>query len=476
MESKDNKTNIMTNNITRRRFLGQVNCAAIGSLPILNTLLNLKLAGTIAASTPGNTDYRALVCLFLSGGIDTFNVLVPRGDSEYAEYAAVRGAIALPQASLLPITPAGLSGLELGLHPGLTNVQSLFEGGKAALVTNVGTLVEPVTKDEYNNGLKPLPLGLYSHSDQQEQWQTSMPSVRSSKGWAGRAADLLGSLNSNDTISMNVSLTGQNIWQSGEGAFAYTVNSDGAVALDGYDPTNTDQWSTVPIRTKAVDSQLAFNYQHLLTQAFATAKKKAMDAYALFNSATNITLPANVTFPTSDLANNLMMVAKAIAGHSAMGHTRQTFFIEYGGWDHHDKLLVSQAAMLPEVDAALKAFYDCLATLGLSDKVTLFTASDFARTLTTDSDGADHAWGGNHLVIGGAVNGHRLYGTYPRLYVDNPLDVGRGRIIPQIPVDSYFAELALWLGVSPSDLHLVVPNISAFYDVSSSGAPVGFLG
>jgi len=464
----------MPNPISRRRFLGRMNCAAISSLPILNTLLNLKLAGTVAAATD-NTDHRALVCLFLSGGCDTFNVLVPRGSAEYAEYSAVRGGIALPQSSLRPINPVGLSGMQLGLHPGLPGLQSLFEAGHAAFVSNVGTLIEPVTKQEYYDGLKRLPLGLYSHSDQIEQWHTSTPNIRSPKGWGGRMGDLLHSMNSLDTVSMNISLTGSNIWQCGENTFEYTVSTDGAISLDGYDPTDTDEWSTTPIRTKAIDSQLALNYRHLLTQAFNAKKRGAMDAYNLFNSATSLTLPANVTFPDSELARQLQMVAKAIGGHTALGQSRQTFFIEYGGWDHHDGLIAAQAEMLPEVDAAIKAFYDCLAAMGLQNNVTLFTASDFSRTLTTDSDGADHAWGGNHFVVGGAVRGQKVYGQYPRLYPDNPLDVERGRIIPQIAVDTYFAELALWLGVSKSSLPLVFPNIGNFYNINSSSAPLGFL-
>jgi uncharacterized protein (DUF1501 family) len=342
-------------------------------------------------------------------------------------------------------------------------------------VANVGTLVEPVTKKQYDDGLKRLPLGLYSHSDQTEQWHTSTPDIRSPKGWGGRVGDLLHSLNPIDTVSMNISLSGSNIWQSGESVFEYTVSTDGAVALDGYDPTDTDSGGTVPIRTKAIDSQLALEYRHLLTQAFNAKKRGAMDAYNLFNSATSVPLPASVTFPDSELARQLQMVAKAVAGHTTMGHARQTFFIEYGGWDHHNGLIAGQAEMLPEVDAAIKAFYDCLAAMNLQNNVTLFTASDFARTLTTDSDGTDHAWGGNHMVIGGAVRGQKVYGQYPKLYRDNPLDVDRGRIIPQISVDSYFAELALWLGVSKSSLPLVFPNIGNFYDINSSSPPLGFL-
>src|SRR4051812_31481075 len=179
----------MSQPISRRRFLGQLNCAAISSLPVLNTLLNLKIAGSVAAASADTSGHRALVCLFLSGGIDSFNVLVPRGDSEYAEYKNVRGGIALPQNVLLPINPLDSSGLQLGLHPGLPGLQSLFETGKAAFVSNVGTLIEPVTKAEYDDNLKRLPQGLYSHSDQAEQWQTSTPEGRSSQGWGGRMGD-----------------------------------------------------------------------------------------------------------------------------------------------------------------------------------------------------------------------------------------------------------------------------------------------
>jgi uncharacterized protein (DUF1501 family) len=168
-------------------------------------------------------------------------------------------------------------------------------------------------------------------------------------------------------------------------------------------------------------------------------------------------------------------VARTIASHTALGQSRQTFFIEYGGWDHHSNLVSQQAAMVPELDGALSAFYSCLAAMGLDSSVTTFTASDFSRTLTSNGGGSDHAWGGNHFVIGSAVNGQQLYGSFPQLYANNPLDVGRGRLIPQIAVDSYFAELALWLGVSKSDLSQVLPNIGTFYDATSSSNPLGFM-
>ncbi len=462
--------------LPRRHFLRQAACAGMGAAPLINTLLNLRLAGSVAAAAPGVNDYRALVCLFLPGGIDSFNLLVPRGDDEHAEYKAVRKDLALAKDVLLPITPTVDPGLTLGLHPGVAGLQALFEEGKASFVANVGTLVERVTaKSQVWDESKRLPLGLFSHSDQIEQWQTSMPNTRSSRGWAGRAADMLRSLNTSNLVSMNISLAGTNYWQSGQDTIEYTVGANGAVTLDGYDPADANQWSLTPLRTRAVDEQLALNYDHLFTQAFQKSKIGAMEAYTLFNEATNVTLPESVVWPDSDFSRSMQRIAKSIAGHATMGHKRQTFFIQYGGWDHHDEVLRSMGGQLPGMSAVVTAFYRTLEVLGFGEKVTLFTASDFGRTLTSNGAGSDHAWGGNQLVVGGALAGRRVFGQYPELFEDNALDVGRGRLIPTTSVDEYFAELALWLGVPKSSLSMVLPNIGTFYDTTSGGNPLGFL-
>ena len=200
-----------------------------------------------------------------------------------------------------------------------------------------------------------------------------------------------------------------------------------------------------------------------------------LDAYDLFSAATTPTLPPGATFPSTNIAQQLQMVAKTIAGRSALGMTRQTFFVSLGGWDHHDEVIANQAAMLPQISAAVGAFYNALTLLGVQDQVTLFTASDFGRTLTSNGRGSDHAWGGNHFVVGGGLNGKKIYGQFPSLYEDNPLDVGRGRLIPTTSVDEYFAELALWLGVSKASLPLVLPNIGHFYDTNSASWPIGML-
>lgn len=457
---------------TRRQFLGQANCALVSALPIMNTLLNLRLAGS-AAAQEGDTGYKALVCLFLSGGNDSFNMLAPKGAARQ-EYRDIRQTIAIPDAQLLPINPLNDAGRPLGLHPAMPGLRELFEEGSLAFVANVGTLVETVTKAQYNAGQK-LPLGLFSHSDQIEQWQTSIPDNRSGIGWGGRMADLLKSMNSEDRFSMNISLDGSNIWQAGNTIAEYAIRDSGADSMFGYNSIYAGNQALTQIRSAALDSQMAHEYQNLFQKSFSKSKKDAVDAYDAFTAATNVTLPSSVIWPDTPLANQLKMVAKTIAGRANLGMRRNTFFVNYGGFDHHSNLLNSQAAMLPVVNGAVKAFHDTMVALGAENEVVLYSASDFGRTLTSNSQGSDHAWGGNQFVVGGQVKGRRIYGQYPDLHADSPLDVGRGRLIPTTSVDEFFAEMALWLGVAKSSLPLVLPNISRFYSTTGTTPPVGFL-
>lgn len=470
--------------MSRRQFLGQASCAAVSSIPVLNTLLNLRLSGNLAAtSAPIGPGYRALVCVFLHGGNDSFNMLVPREPSAFASYTKSRSDLALPAEQLIQILPQGSPAY--GVHHRMPELAQLFEQGHAAFVANVGTLIEPVlNRGQVTRSLRRLPLGLYSHSDQTEQWHTGVPHSRSGIGWAGRTADLLKELNASQTVPMNISLDGSNVWQTGNTVAEYAITTDGAVALTQYNPTysNSPNEGLRQILSAAVDNQLALMYTNLLEQTFASRKRSAVDAYTQFSTATTTPLPASVTFPDTSLGRQLAMVARTIQGRSSLGAARQTFFVNRGGWDHHNDVLANQDVMLAEVSAAVGAFYQALVVLGVQDQVTLFSASDFGRTLTSNGRGSDHAWGGNQFVIGGAVKGRRLYGHYPSLVVNpdsgpevNPLDTGRGRFIPTTSVDQYFAELALWLGVSKTDLPLVFPNIGNFHSVSSDSPPVGFL-
>jgi uncharacterized protein (DUF1501 family) len=476
--------------LTRRQFLGQSSCAAVGSLALLNTLLNLRLMNSAAAQT-GGEDYKALVCLFLAGGNDSFNMLVPSDTDHYAEYRVIRGGVhtdlatpgglALPNFGLpggiLPLSvqnaPAGRT---FGIHPAMGGLRDLFESGQACFVSNVGSLIQPgMTREMHDAGVQ-IPFGLYSHADQIEQWQTAFPEGRTTIGWAGRAADLLHSMNVDNGISMNISLGGTNTWQTGNSVFQYGLSSNGVSELTGYDEDwDRGPWGMSPIVGTAVDSQLAMDYKNLLERTFAQKTRRAIEAYKIFQSATEPDLPPGATFPNTPVGNSFRMIAKTIAGRAVLGAKRQTFFVQAGGWDHHDEVIDNQQVMLGQISAAVAAFSNALELLELQDRVVTFTASDFARTLTSNGRGSDHAWGGNHFVVGGGVQGRRIFGEYPDLYEDNPLDTGRGRLIPTTSVDEYFAELALWFGVPASSLPLVIPNIARFYDPASASPPLGFL-
>lgn len=481
--------------LSRRSFIRQAGCAGMSALPLLNTLVNLRLMqGVASADTPPATsEYRAVVCILLAGGNDSFNMLAPySGPSStaadsYLEYSTSRSNLSLLKAAneLIEIHPTNTPNRTFGVHHLMPELATLFEAGQAAFIANVGSLIEPVqNRTQVAQNLKRLPLGLYSHSDQIEQWQTSIPHSRSGIGWGGRMADLLKELNANQTVPMNISLDGSNVFQTGHTVAEYSITPSGAVGLSGYNAAWQQYQDVRNAMSAAVDSQLTQQYSNLLAQTFNARKKQALDAYQIFADATAPALPNGVTFPTTYLGQRLQMIAKAIQGRAGVGAVRQTFFVNWGGWDHHSDVLDNQATMLPQVSAAIGAFYNALVALGVANQVTLFTISDFGRTLTSNSRGSDHAWGGNQLVVGGAVAGKKIYGAYPSLALNpdsgpeaNPLDTGRGRFVPTTSCDQFFAELALWLGVSKSNLPLIFPNIGNFYDTSNSNsaAPVGFL-
>lgn len=458
-------------NPARRKFLGQASCAAVGTTALFNTVLNLGMFNSLAGTTCDVSDYRAMVCLFLGGGIDSFNLLVPSGPAEYADYAGIRADLALPQEDLLPIQPATDDGRQYGLHPQLAPLVPVFEAGNLAFVANVGTLVEPTTLQQFRNGSVSLPLGLFSHSDQSMHWQTSVPDRRTAVGWAGRMADILQSGNCNQNISMNISLAGSNVFQTGLNTTHYTIGPNGSIGLRDYG----EAWPSAQIRTEAIDGLLGLQYQNLFEKTWAGRMRGAIDAHIVFSEAIENLPPLQTVFSPSGLSQRFRMVAQTIAARQALGMRRQTFFIETGGWDHHDEVLVNQENMLPIIANALAEFQAALEELGVADRVTTFTASDFGRTLSSNGRGSDHAWGGNHLVMGGAVHGGDIYGTFPDLYAGNALDVGRGRLIPTTAVDELFAELAMWFGIPSADLDLVLPNVGRFFTPGSSSGPLGLL-
>ncbi len=439
-------------------------------------MLQLQAVNSAVAAQAAPGGFKALVCIFLHGGIDSYNVVCPLEPQEYDDYRTVRSNLALNYDPNDPdnddvheITDA-TSGRKFGMHHGLPKLAGLFRDGKMAILANVGSLVERTDMSSYQ-ARRNLPLGLYSHSDMIRHWQTSVPQSRVQlTGWAGRMADILmDRVNANAKVSMNIALNEINIFETGDKVVPYVIQDTGATKLYGY----RGRWKPDRVLTDATDRLLAATYRDLLEKTHAQTRRTAIDAAIAFNNATqNVTL--NTPFPNTYLGRQLKMVAKTIGAHAGLGHERQIFFISRGGWDHHANLIGRQNAMLPEVDGALHAFYTALVELGVQSDVVTFTASDFARTLSSNGKGSDHAWGGNHMIIGDSVLGGRVFGDYPTsLALGNTLDTGRGRLIPTTSVDEYAAELALWYGATNSDLDTILPNIRNFY--TGGGSPIGFM-
>ncbi len=442
---------------TRRQFLRQAACAALGATGLVNTVWDLRRinAATAIGSTP--TDYKALVCLFLYGGNDGNNVLVPTDASDYAAYAAARQDLALAAGSLLPISPRTSDGRTYGLHPSMPELQTLFAGGKLALVANVGTLVAPVTRASFLSNTAALPPQLFSHLDQQVQWQTSWSDAPPRSGWGGRTADLLASLNANPKLSMNISVAGNNLFETGSTVQPYGVSAAGITSLSGYNGTATEN-----ARYAAVQALLAQPHANLFEKQFGHITKTGIKDNALLASALAAAPALATAFPTTDLGVQMSMIAKLISARTALGMQRQVFFCSLGGYDTHGDQLTDQANLLAELSQALSAFHAATVELGVESSVTTFTSSDFGRTLPSNGAGSDHGWGNHHFVLGGAVNGGDLYGTFPTLAVNGPDDTGEGRWIPTTSVDEYAGTLATWFGVSTSDLPTVLPNIGRF--------------
>ncbi|MEM1432606.1 MAG: DUF1501 domain-containing protein [Pseudomonadota bacterium] len=455
---------------SRRRFLSHSCRLGVASATLSSSLLQLGLARNAAAASAGG-DYRALVCVLLAGGNDSFNMVVPNDADQYGEYSAIRSDLALGQDTLLPLAGTAANGRSYALHPGMPEVAQLYESRELAIIANVGTLIEPV--DFTNIETARLPLGLFSHSDQIAQWQTAVPNARVAQGWGGRIADLLADVNAANGISMNISLGGTNLFQSGVEAVEYAISSEdfGAVSVNGYN----DGTPFGSFRKRILDAILDVPHENLLRNEYRQRLRSSIDSAQVFTEALLLSERPATAFSDGPFSQALRQIARVIAAREQLGATRQTFFVQVGGWDHHDEVLNNQAQMLPAISVGLREFRDALVEIGVFDQVTTFTTSDFGRTLTSNGKGSDHGWGGHHYVMGGAVTGGELYGEYPLLAMDSPLDVGRGIYIPTTSIDSYFAELALWLGVAPGDLATVLPNVRSFYTPESGVLPLGFL-
>jgi uncharacterized protein (DUF1501 family) len=458
--------------LIRRQLL-----AALGGAGLYSQFGQLRLAQAAAMdSLPrakgGGEDYKALVCVFLDGGNDNVNTIIPRDAATHALYSAARPNLRLPLADLVPAThlapqTAQPDGRLYALHPSLSELQSHFQAGRCAVVANVGPLIEPVTRAAYQDGAVDVPPQLFSHSDQQVFWQTSRPDSNQKLGWGGRIADLLQSQNQNQQLSMSLSMAGQNVFQTGTAVQAYSVGENGPVQRGGY------YGDFHASRRAAIDALLGAPRTHLLERSVAGVQRRSIDLYDLVAESLDAVPELQTPVPALPGANapaapayqrlvgQLQMVARLIAARSSLGQRRQVYFVSMGNFDFHDRLLVDQGNTLRALSLALNMFYDLTVELGVASQVTTFTASDFGRTMTANGDGSDHGWGGDHFVLGGAVNGRDIYGELPTLQPGGDDDAGWGQIIPKLAVDQYAATLARWFGVSESQIDLLLPSLAA---------------
>ena len=481
---------------TRRDFIRQVACAAVGTAALSATIRDLRFMNAAVAQS-NITDYKALVCIFLAGGNDSNNLIIPTIPAEWTNYASIRTPVlALPLSgapfNVLPISPLNSDGHSYGLHPACPELVTLFGEGKLATLFNTGTLVYPMTRAQYQSGVIEKPPQLFSHADQVTQWQTSIPDQPPLTGWGGRCADLLAAVQPGAPISLSVTLSGANTFEVGNSISQYSVSTSGAVSLSGVSGA----------RLTALKNVLGLPYTNMQAQAYANVAAHSINTSSLLNTAILPTAdpsssvqywttpfpgstPFQVVTPTSGVKFNsglgpqLKMAARLIeAGHRAtanggFGMRRQIFFCSVGGYDLHtgqtavvggvpDPTQGAHANLLAELSQCLYAFQRAMEQLGLANNVTAFTSSDFGRTFPSNGQGSDHGWGSHHLIVGGAVKGQQTYGTFPVLTINGPNDTSTGRWIPTTATDQYFATLASWFGVDSGNLNTVFPNIGRF--------------
>ena len=451
---------------TRRDFLRRAAALTAGGLA--SRLAPLTALVPAAAGAQAATDYKALVCVFLYGGVDGNNLVVPMDSAGYAQYSAVRPAasgVNLTQAELLPIQPA-TGGIPYGLHPQLTELQPLFAQGKLAILANVGPLTQPTTKANY---LTVRPQNLFSHSDQQNQWQSSVSTGVSRSGWGGRIADQL--QGQNGSIPIVTSIAGTSLFTAGDNSSPLAVATNGGLALQGINNNAAGN-----ARLAALNAILAADRDNTYVKAAGDVTTQALSLAATVNPilASNASpLTALFNGQNNSIADQLLAVAKLIEGRAQTGARRQVFFVSLGGFDTHGNEINVMDTLIGQLSPAMRSFYDATLQLGIADKVTTFTLSDFGRTLLPNSNaGTDHAWGNNLFVMGGAVKGGDMYGRYPTLARSGPDDADTsGRWIPTLSVEQYGATLARWFGLADPAIAAVFPSLSRF-----STSNLGFLG
>lgn len=449
----------------RRDFLKKVAMMAGGST-LLATQSKLQLINSaLAADYGGIQNYKSLVCIFLAGGNDSLNMFPPYEASAYQHYLNIRQALAIPRAQLLPVNDSSRA-----FHPSMGAVRDLYDQSKLCLLSNVGNLAQPLSREQYlastagDSSIR-VPQGLFSHSHQQEIWQTNrVPAISTPPGWGGLLADLLNPANGTTELPPTTSLSGNNPWQTGQLTQPFKINASGIRDFNYLRQGTWPAWN--PSRINTWEAILGLNREHVLEQHAATSFVTTQRRIALLQEALSNAPEIQTTYPAADsnsLAHNLKMVARLISAREDLGLKRQIFFVQFGPWDTHSGQLAAHANLLTTLNEALNVFYQTTIELGVEDSVTTFTASEFGRTATSNGDGTDHGWGGDQIIMGGAVQGGRVHGTLPDITPGSNDDSGdAGRIIPAIAVDQYGATLAKWMGVADSDLNDVFPNLSRF--------------
>jgi uncharacterized protein (DUF1501 family) len=439
--------------VNRRTFIKYASLAAAGNAAALRPF------GALNALAQSTTDYKALVCVFLFGGNDANNTLVPFDTTGYANYAKIRGPLAIPQTgtgALLQLSAMP----NFALNPNLPDIQTLFDNKNAAFVANVGTLIEPTTKAQFQAGTD-LPTNLFSHPDQQLEWQNASPSGATQTGWAGRIADQLNSAyNSGAQVPMITSVAGDTLFCNGSASTPVSVspgNLGGAQCSEGTTECTAQQ--------ATAQALLSFDSGLTLVQADNSITSNAYSYAKTLSAAVESITPLKTVFPTANaLAAQLQQIAQIIQVRAALGVSRQIFFCGIGNFDTHSNQLALQNALLAGISPALAAFYNATVEMGVQNSVTSFTMSDFSRTFQPNSNtGSEHAWGSHHVVPGGAVKGGQMYGTFPTLALNGPDDSGtNGRWVPSTGSVQYAATLASWFGVTPAQMSTIFPNISGF--------------
>ena len=463
-------------NTSKREFLRAAAAAPLAASG-LATSFGIGLSGlaALAAQQPARaaagSDYRALVCIFMAGGNDSHNWVVPTDSESYAQYASVRGALAMPISGLrtLSVAPQQASGRQFGFAADLAPLRSLYEEGKLAVVANVGTLVRPASKADYLSGTA-LPPKLFSHNDQQSWWQSLAPEG-SRSGWGGRIADAVMAGNG-QPIFTSVSASGNAVFLAGAQGQQYQIGTTGAVPIRPLTEDQTLGSRTVQAvlrrsleRTRAEPMQAGYNQvvkrsaeaYEVLAQAMANVNTGALRSSGVILSNNN-----TLSLETLPLAQQLRAVAQMIGARAVLGMRRQVFMVQIGGFDTHGSQMRDQPALMAGVAQSIAWFMGAMRDQGLEDAATLFTASDFGRALTSNGSGSDHGWGGHHFVAGGAVRGRNIYGRFPITALGTQDDIGSGRMLPSTSVTEYAATLARWMGVTGSDLTTVLPNIGNF--------------